>query len=181
VIIVWAALFTTFMASFASWLVVQGLVADPSTDRDMSIGALIVIACFVVLPIAYVVAMVRSGVRSVGPTLRVRNWLSTRTLPVDDIDDFVWVGMYGHRRSTWLCRPAVALRRGSVSDVRDSWSDRSAVARRVRRVGFRFVRRQVGDIPISCIPPSLFSRRRGDRALAELRAWHEWAAAVAPA
>jgi hypothetical protein len=173
--LVWPIMFTTSLVLFISWVIGNGLAKDPSVTMSDLFVALFVEVMFAGVPLAMVVAMARSSVRSLGTTLRVRSGLITRMLPAADIDGFLTVDRVGHRADCRMCRVATALRQDSPSDRRDRWSDRSPWARQLRRLSFVLTNRRPSDIPLGCVGPSLFSRRRVDEALVQLRAWHEGA------
>jgi hypothetical protein len=126
------------------------------------------VALLGVLPLLIVVGYARSFVRSEGTVLRVRSGIRTRTIPAEDIDGFVMVDRSGARCSSWFgARPAIAVRSGSPSGPAGTPADNDARAL-VRALSSR----SGNDLPLACVPPSIASRRRIERALTQLSAWH---------
>lgn len=163
--------FVAFLVSIIFRVVDRSVSGNTASDGSKS-GLVLIVATVGVLPLFALVGYARSSVRSEERVLRVRSGFRTRTIPAEDIDGFVMVDGSGARCSSWFgARPAVALRAGSPSAPAGTAADNDARAL-VRAVS----NRRGNDLPLVCVPPSMISGRRIARALAQLSAWHRWAA-----
>jgi hypothetical protein len=159
--------FVAFLASVVLRVVDRSVGGATDSDGSLS-GVVLMVAMVGLLPLFVLVGYARSFVRSEQTVLRVRSGFRTRAIPADEIDGFVMVDRSGARCSAWFgARPAIALRPGSPSAPAGTPADNDARAL-VRAVS----NRRGNDLPLACVPPSIISRRRLERALTQLSDWH---------
>lgn len=163
--------FVAFLVSIIFRVVDRSVSGDPASGGSTS-GLVLMVATVGLLPLFALVGYARSSVRSDESVLRVRSGFRTRTISAEDIDGFVMVDRSGARCRSWFAaRPAIALRPESPSAPAGTAADNDARAL-VRAVS----NRRGNDLPLACVPPSMISGRRIEHALAQLSAWHRWAA-----
>lgn len=181
-LLIWPCVFFSGVAL----LLTPGLVRSV-LGGDQVVGASIVFLLFVAAPVAFIVGAARSSVQSHCTALTVRNGYRTRLIPAEDIDGFLMVNQIGQRndflnlrREVGMGRVAISLRPGSRSVLADQGAGRSAFVRGLLGMVKLFSNRRGADLTLACLPATVFSSRRNDRALAQLEVWHRWALGQTP-
>jgi hypothetical protein len=180
-LLIWPVVFTTFLFVFLGSVIVRGPTGDSS--RTANVGGIVLVATlFMIAPAGVLCAQARSSVRSAGTDLRIRAGFISRTIPAADIVAIVKVDRVGRRvdllqrgRGFNVERPAIMLRPGSASDRIYTGEDRGAMLHWLFGVAKVLTNRWGTDMPLMCLPPTMITSRRTDRALRQLEAWHRWA------